>query len=84
MDFYSLECRLNLDASLKSMYINFINEYINLNSMLEQSESKCKRFEYFLPRSSSTTKLGVVLDGSQRTDDSLALNDVKLLKRFRL
>ena len=82
--FYSLERRLNTDKSLKSLYVNFINEYIKPNHMSELTNFNRNRFGYFLPHhpvmkeSSNTTKLRAVFNESQKTDIGLGLNDVQI------
>lgn len=62
--FLSLERRLARDSHLKQLYVDFIDEYINLGHMFEyNNQSADSSFSNYLPHhgvlkeSSSTTKL---------------------------
>ncbi|XP_037932179.1 uncharacterized protein LOC119666974 [Teleopsis dalmanni] len=79
--FHSLERKLQRNADLKTQYVDFINEYINLKHMspaqLPSGVPTC-----FLPHhcvlknESTTTKLRVVFDGSAKTSTGFSLNDL--------
>ncbi|KAL7735481.1 hypothetical protein ACLKA6_010517 [Drosophila palustris] len=86
-----LERRLRADDNLKEVYTATINEYLELGQMMPVKSSKdsCVRPEVvegvkhcYLPHhpvikeSSSTTKVRVVFDGSMKTSNGKALNDV--------
>ena len=81
--FYSLERRLQKDTHLRKMYIDFMKEYIKLNHMSMLNTHNSTAIEYFLPHhpvvrnDSSTTKLRVVFDGSQKYNNGLSLNEVQ-------
>lgn len=81
--FYSLERRFQREPELKENYVQFMREYIKLNHMTKLNSSNLNSPHYFLPHhpiiknSSSTTKLRVVFDGSQKTDNGISLNDVQ-------
>ena len=67
---------------LKTSYSNLINEYIALNHMSQIPRDECNNLGYFFPHHSvtpdnSTTKLRVVFDGSEKSDNDLSLNDVQ-------
>ena len=83
--FYSLETRLNKNHELKTLYSNFMQEYINLGHMeLANTQSVHTTHtsdQFYLPHhpvfkhDSSTTKLRVVFDGSAKSTSGLSLND---------
>ena len=56
---------------------------LNLITCPKYQKNECDNFGYFLPHhsvmkdSSTSTKLAVVLDGSQKSDNNLSLNDVQ-------
>ena len=81
--FYSLERRLQREPELKNSYIQFMNEYVTLNHMTKINSSNLSSPQYFLPHhpiirnSSTTTKVRVVFDGSQKTDNGISLNDIQ-------
>jgi len=81
--FYILERRLNRQPLLKSMYHEFINEYLRLGHMeLVEPQQVFVRNSYYLPHhgvvkeSSSTTKLRVVFNASSKTTTGISLNDI--------
>lgn len=82
--FYSLERKLNLNPHLKSMYFDFIKDYINLGHMHKLSPDNSNLY-YYLPHhgvykdTSTTTKLRVVFDGSYKTTSGISLNDIQLV-----
>ncbi|UYV61147.1 hypothetical protein LAZ67_1003576 [Cordylochernes scorpioides] len=82
--FFNLENRLQANPSLKSQYINFMREYMELNHMeliplkeLKKPSNQC----FYLPHhgvlreQSTTTKIRVVFDASSRSTNNLSLND---------
>ncbi|UYV85166.1 hypothetical protein LAZ67_X004794 [Cordylochernes scorpioides] len=82
--FFNLEKRLQANPSLKSQYINFMREYLELNHMeliplkeLKKPSNQC----FYLPHhgvlreQSTTTKIRVVFDASSRSTNNLSLND---------
>ena len=81
--FYVLERRLNRQPLLKSMYHDFMKEYLRLGHM-ESVESRqiFKNESYYLPHhgvvkeSSSTTKLRVVFNASSKTTTVISLNEI--------
>ena len=60
-----------------------MNEYVTLNHMTKINSSNFSSSQYFLPHhaiirnSSTTTKVRVVFDGSQKTDNGVSLNDLQ-------
>ena len=86
--FFQLERRLSKNQTLRSDYIEFINEYIKLGHMeiinSSQELAKPPSEVFYLPHhavlkeSSTTTKLRVVFNGSQKTSSGNSLNDVLL------
>ena len=82
--FFQLEKRLIKNSELKHDYCNFINEYFQLNHMSKVSENiKSDSQEYFIPhfgiikKSSLTTKLRVVFNASQKSDNNVSFNDLQ-------
>lgn len=77
--FFHLEKRFERNAKLKTEYIKFINEYISLGHM--QLADKTNNLVYYLPHhavlrdDSTTTKLRVVFNASQKTMNGLSLNE---------
>lgn len=65
--------------------MEFIDEYIRLGHMTENTKLDTKCFQYFLPHhgvireSSSTTKLRVVFDASAATSSGVSLNDLQMV-----
>lgn len=81
--FYSLERKLNKNATLKEKYTKFINEYENLGHMTKIHENDINECHYYLPHhavfkeENSKSKIRVVFDGSCKTSTGLSLNDVQ-------
>jgi len=83
--FMSLERRLQADKNLKSDYVKFMNQYIELGHMsIANSVNIAANQSYYLPHhavikeSSTSTKLRVVFDASAKTDTNVSLNDALL------
>lgn len=80
--FLSLERRLERSPEYKKMYCDFMQEYLGLGHMtrIENYASP----HYFLPHhgvlreQSTTTKLRVVFNASQKTSSGKSLNDVQM------
>ncbi|XP_018301858.1 uncharacterized protein [Mycetomoellerius zeteki] len=76
-----METRFETHASLKTAYVEFLREYFELDHMRLSGSLDSSRREFFLPHygvikdSSSTTKLRVVFNGSQKTNLGISLND---------
>lgn len=78
-----MEKRFESNLQLKEAYHGFLNEYRDLDHMrLASPRAHSQELEFFLPHhgvvreTSSTTKLRVVFNGSQKTNLGLSLNDV--------
>lgn len=79
--FMSLENKLQRQPHYRSMYVDFMREYEKLGHMtrIEDYSMPC----YFLPHHgvfrehSTTTKLRVVFNGSQKTSSGKSLNDIQ-------
>ncbi|XP_058449025.1 uncharacterized protein LOC131428985 [Malaya genurostris] len=83
--FFSLERSLGLSPERKSMYQQFIHEYVRLGHMREiRPDEDDVQLQYFLPHhavmklDSATTKLRTVFDASCRSKSGISLNDVLL------
>ncbi|XP_076661047.1 uncharacterized protein LOC143364788, partial [Halictus rubicundus] len=82
--FYSLERRLQLNLDLKTQYIKFLGDYLELGHMTEVKDDQ-EHVGYYLPHhavvkeSSSTTKVRVVFDASAKSSSGLSLNDTLLI-----
>lgn len=81
--FLSVERRLQQDEDLRSNYVNFMDEYLQMGHMEEVNKSvQTSERVFYLPHhpvlklSSLTTKLRVVFDASAKSSSGLALNDV--------
>lgn len=79
-----LERRFKGDAKYKKLYIEFINEYIEMGHMklckVLKPDDEC----YYLPhhavfKDSTTTKLRTVFNASRKTTTGVALNDLLLV-----
>ncbi|KYN11794.1 hypothetical protein ALC57_16049 [Trachymyrmex cornetzi] len=76
-----METRFKTHASLKIAYAKFLREYLELDHMRLSDSLDHSRREFFLPHHgvikdfSSTTKLRVVFNGSQKTNLGISLND---------
>ncbi|XP_033150744.1 uncharacterized protein LOC108603731 isoform X1 [Drosophila busckii] len=79
--FKSLESKLSKNSTLKSQYMAFIKEYLDLGHM-SQSSRQHSLPQFYLPHhcvqklDSSTTKLRVVFDGSAKSTSGYSLNDL--------
>nr|XP_049467031.1 uncharacterized protein LOC125908360 [Anopheles coluzzii] len=86
--FLALERRLSSNASLKTDYTQFIEEYAELQHMTELAESDATSSSplYYLPHhcivrpDSTTTKLRVVFDASCALDTVTSLNDALMIR----
>lgn len=82
--FLSLERRLERDATLKSMYVEFMDEYLSLGHMSPYNKS-LNGPNYFIPHhcvlrpQSTTTKIRVVFDASAQTSSNHSLNDILMV-----
>ncbi|XP_043865026.1 uncharacterized protein LOC122757290 [Drosophila mojavensis] len=83
--FESLERRLNRNPELKAAYIAFLREYEDLNHMslvhsprLDEPHNYIPHHCVFKPNSTST-KLRVVFDASNRTSSQQSLNDLLMV-----
>ncbi|XP_062537725.1 uncharacterized protein LOC134206062 [Armigeres subalbatus] len=83
--FEALERRLKRHPEMKTMYIDFINEYLHLgHCRVVQTDEKAS-VAFYLPHhcvikpDSSTTKLRVVFDASAKSTSALSLNDVMMV-----
>lgn len=80
--FLALEKRLERNSKLKTMYIDFMREYIAMEHM-SLDKSSPNSISYYLPHhgvlneNSLTTKLRVVFNGSFKTDNGVSLNDLQ-------
>jgi len=84
--FYATERRLQGNPRLRKDYNQFMQEYINLGHMKEDTaEVQCHELEVFLPHhcvikaDSETTRLRVVFDGSARGTKGMSLNNALLV-----
>lgn len=81
--FYLLERRMNRNHSLKQDYINFMDEYQDLDHM--EPVPPTAHSAYYMPHhavvkdSSSTTKTRVVFDCSAKSSNGISLNDLLLV-----
>ncbi|XP_047997103.1 uncharacterized protein LOC125234760 isoform X2 [Leguminivora glycinivorella] len=80
--FHSLERKFKREPEFKDQYTKFINEYIQLGHMSENTTPENDDFSYFLPhhailRESLTTKLRSVFDGSAVTSSGKSYNDIQ-------
>ncbi|XP_058827429.1 uncharacterized protein LOC131687365 [Topomyia yanbarensis] len=79
--FMGLERRFAANPDLKTVYSEFIHEYLTLGHMKEVIEDIDGGKKYYLPHhavlkpDSTTTKLRVVFDASCRTSTGISLND---------
>ncbi|XP_038117973.1 uncharacterized protein LOC6051048 [Culex quinquefasciatus] len=76
-----MERRFAVNSTLKTLYTEFIQEYLAMGHMVEVPEDDTAQRTYFLPHhavlrpESTTTKLRVVFDASCRTITGVSLND---------
>jgi hypothetical protein len=86
---HQLEGRLDREPQLREDYNKFMDEYLHLNHMALRQETKAVEEHnipaYYMPhhavlkQGSSTTKLRVVFNGSERTSNGTTLNDVLMV-----
>lgn len=82
--FYSLERKLSKNSNLKEMYIDFMNEYQNLNHMSPFSPLT-EQVTFFSPHhgvireDSVTTKLRVVFNSSARSSSGFSYNSIQMV-----
>lgn len=80
----NLEKRFTKNSALKSQYVDFIQEYAELNHLSESSTYKPNP-SYFLchhavfKKDSESTKTRVVFDGSNTTSSGYSLNDILMV-----
>lgn len=79
---YSVERKFKKDLLFKEQYTSFMEEYFNLNHMIEVPFNEVsKPGAYYIPHhavvkeSSTTTKLRVVFDASVKSSTGVSLND---------
>lgn len=79
---FGLERKFMRDPSLKSQYVQFLNEYVELGHMQKISESSDDlESAFYLPHHgifkgpSDSSKLRVVFDASSKTSSGISLND---------
>ncbi|XP_055919381.1 uncharacterized protein LOC129951309 [Eupeodes corollae] len=83
--FLALERKLFKDSELRTMYMDFMNEYVSLGHMSPTNNEIPKSPHYFIPHQcvlrpqSTSTKLRVVFDASSRTSSQLSLNDILMV-----
>ncbi|XP_046803778.1 uncharacterized protein LOC124419208 [Lucilia cuprina] len=82
--FLSVERRLDRDPALKSMYVQFMEEYSSLGQMSLYNRPLLGS-HFVIPHhcvlrpQSTTTKLRVVFDGSARSSSNVSLNDILMV-----
>lgn len=82
--FLSVERRLERDSSLKSLYVQFMDEYLSLGHMSPYTQPLVDS-HFVIPHhcvlrpQSTTTKLRVVFDGSARSSSNKSLNDILMV-----
>lgn len=84
--FLTLERKLESNPSLKAQYHNFIQEYISLGHMTKVSSDELNDTMvcYYFPhhsvvKTSLTTQLRVVFDGSHKSSSGVSLNDLQFI-----
>lgn len=83
--FLSLERRFQREPMLRSMYVDFMNEYAYLEHMTKGDINNPPVNSYYLPHhgvlreQSSTTKLRAVFNASSPTSSGLSLNDIQMV-----
>ncbi|XP_067216965.1 uncharacterized protein [Linepithema humile] len=82
---HRMERRFESIPSLKKQYIDFLREYRSLDHMRPVASDRAQSREFFLPHhgvtreTSTTTKLRVVFNGSQKTNRGFSLNECLLI-----
>lgn len=80
--FFQLEKKMKNNSQFQSQYTNFINEYIDMGHMTPATTTTPDQPQVYLPHhgvikeDSTTTKLRVVFNASQKSDTKLSLNDL--------
>ena len=83
--FLSLERRLSKDCILKDMYMNFMQEYLDLGHMSPIDMPHSGTPHYVIPHQcvlrpdSTSTKLRVVFDASSKSSSLKSLNDILMV-----
>ena len=85
--FLALEQRLLKQPQLKKDYSEFLEEYIQLGHMtpLDEAEGKKEGPNFYMPHhgvlkeTSSTTKMRVVFNGSEKSSNGVSLNDILMV-----
>lgn len=83
MRFQSLERKFKRNPEFKKQYTTFLNEYISLGHMSENTTIQNDGISYFMPHhgvmreDSLTTKLRTVFDGSAVTSTGKSFNDIQ-------
>ncbi|XP_053964351.1 uncharacterized protein LOC128867266 [Anastrepha ludens] len=83
--FQALERRTLKDPVLRKMYLDFMQEYLELGHMSPTNNRLPSEPHYFIPHQcvlrpqSTTTKLRVVFDASSRTSTQVALNETLMV-----
>lgn len=82
--FLALEKRLACNKALRQLYVEFLDQYLQLGHMTDVTSSRGNNFEYYLPHhgvlkeESTTTKLRVVFNASSKTSSGVSLSDLKM------
>jgi len=85
--FLTLEQRLLKQPQLKKDYSDFLEEYVQLGHMSPLCEADVRKESpnFYMPHhavlkeTSSTTKLTVVFNGSEKTSNGVSLNDILMI-----
>jgi hypothetical protein len=85
--FLALEQRLLKQPQLKKDYSEFLEEYVQLGHMtpLDEAEVKKESPNFYMPHhgvlkeTSPTTKLRVVFNGSEKSNNGVSLNDILMI-----
>ncbi|XP_055309038.1 uncharacterized protein LOC129572946, partial [Sitodiplosis mosellana] len=75
---FSIERRLQSKPELKIQYSEFMNEYLNMNHMREVNSNDADANylpHHFVLKDSTTTKLRVVFNASQKTSNGKSINE---------
>jgi len=84
--FLALQQRLLKQPQLKKDYSQFLDEYLQLGHMtpVDEVEGKKEVAKFYMPHhgivkeTSSTTKLRVVINGSEKNSNGVSLNDIMM------
>ena len=85
--FVALEQRLPKQPQLRKDYSEFLEEYVQLGLMTPLDEADVKKDcpNFYMPhhgvlkKTSSTTKLRVVFNGSEKSSNGVSLNDILMI-----